>query len=84
VIFRDVFEKEEDAVLSLTRKFPDTFKSNCHYCGGKEKECAMRICYDIEEKPHRNCAYNSFYFYNPTLEDVKVILQLYISENKIK
>ena len=84
VIFRDIFERETDKVMVLYRKFPDTFKSNCGLCGGIDKKCTMRIFYDIDGKQHRNCAYQSFYFYNPSLDDIKAILHLYIKENKIK
>ena len=87
VIFRDVFTKENEKVMKLYGRFPETFKSNCSLCNGSKQadsKCSMRICYDIEGKPHRNCAYQSFYFLNPTLDDLKEILQLFILENKIK
>jgi hypothetical protein len=87
VIFRDAFDKEKEKVMELFSKFPDVFKSNCHLCNGSksaDSKCSMRICYDIEGKPHRHCAYLSFNFLNPTLNDLKDILELFILENKIK
>jgi len=83
VIFRDIFEKEKEKVWELYRKFPDTFRSNCKLCGGKERKCTMRISYEIEGKPHRNCAYESFYFHSPSLEDIENVLRLFIVEYKI-
>jgi hypothetical protein len=87
VIFRDVFDKEKDRMENLSRRFPDTFKSNCSLCGGSkpaDSKCSMRICYYIEGKPRRNCAYLSFCFQNLELEDVRELLQLFIIENKLK
>jgi hypothetical protein len=87
VIFRDAFNENKEKMTVLYDKFPDTFKSNCTLCNGSKPadgKCSMRICYDIEGKPHRNCAYQSFFFLNPTLNDLKNILQLFIVENKIK
>ena len=81
VIFRDAFVKEKEKIMELYNKFPDTFKSNCRMC---RNNCNMRICYEIEGNTHKNCAYNSFYFYNLTLDNVKELLELYIIENKIK
>ena len=81
VIFRDVFEKERDKMAELSRRFPDTLKSNCRMCSS---ECVMRITYDIEGEIRRNCAYNSFFFDGLTLDDVKDLAALHIAENKIK
>ena len=88
VILRDVFAKETEKIKKLYTKFPDAFKSNCNLCGGNngksyDTKCSMRICYDISGKPHKNCAYKSFFFLNPDLNDIKEILELFMLENKI-
>ena len=86
VIFRNVFEKEKGEMQEFYCKFPNTFKSNCTLCNGSKPadgKCTMRICYEIDGKAHRNCAYNSFFFFHPTLDDIKDIMQLFIIENKI-
>lgn len=87
VIFRDAFNKENEKIMQLHRKFPNTFKSNCTLCNGSkpsDSKCSMRICYEIEGKPRRNCAYQSFLFLNPTFNDVVKLLELFKIENKIK
>jgi len=87
VIFRNVFENNKETILKLNAKFPEVFKSNCTMCNGsktKDSKCSMRICYDIEGKQQKNCAYRSFIFYNPKLEDIKIILDLFLLENNIK
>ena len=87
VIFRDVFFKAAEQVRRLKDRFPDAFRSNCTLCNGSkaaDSVCSMRICYDVDGVSHRNCAYNSFYFYNPTLEDIQALTELFIVENKVK
>lgn len=84
VIFRDVFISEKEKVKELCDKFPDAFKSNCRLCGGIEHKCNMRIFYEIEGKPHKNCAYQSFVFHNLTFPDIIKLLELFKIENKIK
>jgi len=83
-IFRDVHTNEHMA--TLYRKFPDTFRSNCGIaCGTNVKPtCTMRIEFDVDGKTQRCCAYHSFIFINPTLGDVKMIMELFKLENKIK
>jgi hypothetical protein len=83
-IFRNVLKHETMAALYI--KFPDTFKSNCGLsCGINVKPvCTMRIEFDVDGKTRRCCAYHSFTFINPMLSDVKMILELFKLENKIK
>lgn len=80
-IFRNVLT--HDDMAELYRRFPETFRSNCRGCNGN-KPCTMRIEFDIDGDPRRCCAFNSFLFKNPTLEDIKLILELFKLENKIK
>jgi hypothetical protein len=80
-IFRNQHTHEDMA--KLYRRFPDTFQSNCRGCNGN-KPCTMRIEFAVDGQPRRCCAYNSFLFKNPTLEDTKLILELFKLENKIK
>jgi len=80
-IFRSMLTHED--MPELYRRFPDTFQSNCRGCNGNNP-CTMRIEFTIDGKPRRCCAYNSFLFKNPTLDDVKFILELFKKENKIK
>ena len=80
-IFRSV--NTHETMPELYRRFPDTFQSNCRGCQGTNP-CTMRIEFEVDGKPRRCCAYNSFLFKNPTLDDVKLILELFKLENKIK
>lgn len=81
VIFRDVLTN--DGMLELYRRFPDTFRSNCRGCNGNNP-CTMRIEFTVDRQPRRCCAYNSFLLKNPTLDDTKLILELFKLENNIK
>ncbi len=91
-IFRRVFESNPEDIKELINRFPDSIghrDSLCNLCDGNnnksfDKPCSMRITYEIGGRAYRSCAYRSFYFYNPTPEDVKLILKLYMIENKIK
>ena len=80
-IFRNVLTHGD--MPEIYRRFPDTFQSNCRGCQGSNP-CSMRIEFTVDGKPRRCCAYNSFLFKNPTLEDTKLILELFKLENKIK
>ncbi|HKM33465.1 MAG TPA: hypothetical protein VJY54_01825 [Lachnospiraceae bacterium] len=80
-IFRKVLANDD--IAEFYCRFPDTFQSNCRGCNG-DKPCIMRIEFNIDGKPRRCCAYNSFLFKNPTLKDIKLILELFKLENKIK
>lgn len=89
VIFRSVFLSDKDKVNELAKSMPGVFgvnkNSNCTKCNGfnkSKKPCIMRIDYELDGKNYKNCAFNSFYFYNPTLDNIKSILELYIMENK--
>jgi hypothetical protein len=80
-IFRSVLS--HDDMAELYRRFPETFQSNCRGCNGNNP-CKMRIEFCVDGQPRRCCAYNSFLFKNPTLDDVKLLLELFKLENKIK
>ncbi|MDR1690122.1 MAG: hypothetical protein LBS21_16190 [Clostridiales bacterium] len=80
-IFRNMHAHEDMA--KLYGRFPDTFKSNCRRCNGN-KPCTMRIEFTACGMARRCCAYNSFLFENPTLDDVKLILELFKLEYNVK
>jgi len=98
VIFRKVFETHPEKLAVLATKCPGVFGesgANCDInCGGrnedhtfartKENQCSMRICYTIDGNDYENCAYKSFWFFNPTLDSFKDIFELFVIENKIK
>lgn len=90
VIFRDIFSKEPEKVSALAKKIPDVFGksyANCTRCQGRKsinETCSMRICYDLDGYTYENCAYQSFWFVNPTLDLFKDIYDLFVIENKIK
>lgn len=90
VIFRNIFSSHPNKVSLLSEKFPDVFGKSyatCHRCNGRkgsDEHCSMRICYNLNGMYYENCAYQSFNFFNPTLETFKDIFELFIIENKIK
>lgn len=89
-IFRKSFENKEkmDVLYNL---FPDTFGANknslCHLCNGSRNandDCSMRISYKLNDNTYKNCAYRSFYFNNLNKDNVKILLDMFVIENKIK
>jgi len=90
VIFRDVFTKEPEKVLALSKKIPGVFgksDANCTRCRGRkgaDEPCNMRISYELDGVNYENCAYLSFYFTDITLDTFKDIFDLFVIENKIK
>ena len=84
VIFRTVFETEKEKIRALATRFPKTFTSNSN-CPENKKGCIVKcIRYEMDGVPRRNCPYNSFWFEDISLDDIKDILELYKIENKIK
>ena len=90
-IFRDVFTKEPEKIRVLAERFPETFQTRGHNqdeqtkcCKPYTTPCSMRISYEIDGKKRHSCSYNAFWFNNPTLDDVKLILELFKLENNIK
>ena len=91
VILRDVFSSHPDKISALGKRFPGVFgkgnSSPCTRCGGRKKaddSCSMRIAYDYDGDTYENCAYQSFYFKNLTLDSFKNIFELFLIEKKIK
>ena len=90
VIFRKIFTFDMDKVNALAKRMPGIFGNswmNCGLCSGTKDvklPCRNRIEYELEGKKYKNCSCKSFYFYNPSLEDIKLILELFLIENKIK
>jgi len=98
VIFRNIFGSHPEKVAALAKKCPGVFgesSANCdpnckgfniNHCKGenKYKPCSMRILYSFDEKDFANCAYKSFWFFNPTLDSFKDIFELFVIENKVK
>jgi hypothetical protein len=90
VILRKSFETHMEKINELAERMTNVFGANpescCTLCNGTvniNKPCSKRIQYEIDGKRYSNCAYKSFYFYNPILEDIHLILELFLAENKI-
>ena len=90
VIFRSVFDSHSEKISALAEKCPGVFgesDANCTRCHGRkgaDEPCSMRIRYRFDGRDYENCAYNSFYFLDPTLDSFKDIFDLFVIENKIK
>jgi hypothetical protein len=83
-IFRAAHSHE--TMAKLYRRFPDTFRHNCgSSCGPNVKpSCVMRIEFKIDGDLRRCCAYNSFYFNSPSPDDMRMILDMFKLENRIR
>jgi len=82
-----VFIAEPDKISALAKRFPLTFVSYdsddtpeacCH-----QRECGGRFFYKIDGKLRYRCKWQSFDFKNPTLDDVKDIMELLAIERSL-
>jgi hypothetical protein len=92
-IFQKIFTKHPEKAEELMKRFPDAFgreESECNGCTAGN--CKKRISYVFNGKAHQSCGGResnknvkpAFVFENPSLEDVKFLLELYKLENNIK
>jgi len=83
--FNRVFHAHRDKADGLVKRFPDAFtreERECRECIGETCHAAVNI--ELDGKKHHSCTYRPYYFNNPTLDDVKAILELYKLENNLK
>jgi len=90
VKFNKVFKTHPEKVAEFAKQRPDVFRSagggsHCNqHCGNKlERPCpSHRVTYEFEGTTYHNCG--GFRIHEPTLEDVKSIVELYVLENKLE
>jgi hypothetical protein len=89
VKFKRVFETHPEKVAEFAKQRPDVFSSSgyaaCNlHCGNTlERPCiSHRVTYEIDGVTYHNCG--GFRINNPTLEDAKMIVELYVLENNLK
>lgn len=81
--FIDTFEKAPGKIRVLCDRFPHVFKLDdpgkcCH-----ENKCMFRMSFKFGGISYLRCGLANFVFEDITLEDVSVILDAYLVENKI-
>jgi hypothetical protein len=88
VKFKRVFETHPEKIEAFMQKRPDVFdsKSSSHcnlHCGNTlSRSCpAHRVTYEFDGVTYHNCG--GFRINNPTLEDVKAIVELYVLEHEL-
>ena len=88
VKFKKVLETHFDKVLEFEKQRPGTFTNPEHmcnqHCGNKlSNPCSYhRVTFEIDGVTYHNCG--GFRFLNPTLDDVKKIVELYVLEHKLE
>lgn len=100
VSFIHAFERDPEGMRKLCDRFPDVFRlddpGRC--CGDKEisphqfadhsedggKRCAFVMKFTFDGVTYKRCGLGNFFFTDITLDDVKVILEMFLVENKIK
>jgi hypothetical protein len=100
VSFIHAFEHAPDKMRVLCGRFPDVFRlydpGRC--CGDKEispdqfagrseetgKRCAFVMKFNFDGIAYKRCGLANFFFEDINLDDVKIILEMYKIENKIK
>ena len=81
-VFKDALYSEKEIVSKLYKKFPRTFKESCSHC--KNGNCEHQIVYYVDGNMCYGCRSNGFWFNDVSLDDVKVILDFYKLDKKIK
>lgn len=88
VKFKNVFITHPDKVAEFHKQRPDVLVNPDHmcnlHCGNKlERPCpAHRVTYEIDGVTYHNCG--GIRIHNPTLEDVKKIVELYVLEHNLE
>jgi len=88
VKFNKVFQTHPEKVAEFAKQRPDVLTNPAHmcnlHCGNTlERPCAAhRVSYEIDGVTYHNCG--GIRIHEPTLEDVKAIVALYVLENKLK
>ena len=100
IVLRNTFISQPEKMLDLYKRFPDVFddlSASCDLCAEWSRErnlpsknlpenyvCGCHINYEFNGTVHKNCSHKSFYFHNPEIKDMPLLLDLFIIENKIK
>ena len=88
VKFNKVFKTNPEEIAAFARQRPDVLINPDHMCNqhcGKtlDKPCAAhRVSYEIDGVTYHNCG--GIRIHEPTLDDVKAIVALYVLENKLQ
>ena len=87
VRFHHVFETHPEGIHYLRKRFPDSFGrpwTQCFRCKAGYDNCKNRVTFKKNGHDYHHCGTkHHLYFHDPALDDLKVILELYKSENKI-
>jgi hypothetical protein len=87
VKFNKVFQTHPDKIVEFINQRPDALINPDHMCNqhcGKtlDNSChAHRVSYTINGVTYHNCG--GIRIHNPTLDDMKTIVELYVLENKL-
>jgi hypothetical protein len=88
VKFRNVFVTHPEKIAEFHKRRPDVFINPdmmCNqHCGNTlARECPThRVSYEIDGVTYHNCG--GIRILNPSLEDAKAIVELYVLENKLE
>ena len=84
VEFRNAIKNYPEQVNSLVQKYPNLFLHKQNNCGTCKPDCEFRYHFEEGGQKHDRCGYGYFYWWNPTLDVVRDILEVYKLANKIK
>ena len=87
--FQRVFETHPKKIVALAKRFPSAFGNPAYNCptrcgSSPDKMCKNNYTYEMGGIIYRTCRHSNFEFPNPTLDDVKLIFELWQLENKVK
>ena len=81
VQFIKTFHTHTEQIADLEKRFPKAFAADWGGCHGCKSPCKNRVKFNQDN--HFRCLKCYFYFHDPSLDDVKLMLELYKTENKI-
>jgi len=87
--FKRIFKTHPEEIAKLMEKFPDAIGNHAYDCPSYCDKTAVATCkrvhqYKMGDVEYHSCGYQSFLFMEPTFDDVKLIIELWKLENRIK
>jgi hypothetical protein len=82
--FKNAYKKYPDKMNEFAKLFPTAIKSKRQHCGACNPNCDYRFNYKQDDQEKHCCGYTYFWIRNPSLDDVRTLLEFYKLENNIK
>ena len=82
--FKKAYSKYPEQMNEFAKMFPDAIKRKTSHCQPCNPACDWRFNYEQDGQRSHRCGYAYFFIYDPTLDDVKALLEFHKLEHNIK